>query len=467
MSMADRVGLLQACDDAKLLAFDLWPRQRELLAAVEHGARIHVWALGRRSGKTTLAALVCLWDALLRSELDGMVRRGETRFSVAVATNHAQARLVISAARSIVEHSPLLAGLLESVTEDELRFRSPSGAATAIRAFACSSRGGRGWPISTLVMDEAAHFVSTDDGYQCAERVWGSLTPSTAQFGSGARIIMCSTPYGTSGLFADTYTRANAGELEDAQAQHATTAEVNPTIDPAFLVAEEKRDPDGFRAEYMAEFTGSGDAFLDFDRIELAGAAIARPEDASRWVAGLDPAFSKDPFGYALVGRTVKGSLVVGPVGALRPEGNFAGPVDEVARVVKEYGAKAVADQFSSAAVIERLRNHHHLQASVHTMTAASKTEIFQSLRARLYDGSLILPDHPALIGELRRLRTRYSTGQSAVVNPRVGGSHGDMAQALAVAVHELSGQGGATTLHIPKGRIPGNGRFSKRPGNR
>jgi hypothetical protein len=434
-----RVGLVAACDDRELFAFDLWPRQRELLAAVER-ARINPWALGRRSGKTVMAGVVCLHDCLLRPELDSMVRRGETRYAVAVATNLQQARLIVQAARSIVERSPLLAGLLESATEDELRFRSPSGASTALRAFPCSSRGGRGWPISCLVMDEAAHFVSTDDGYQCAARVWAALVPSTAQFAGHARIIVASTPYGTSGLFADLHARALAGELEGAEAQHATTAQVNPTIDPAFLEVEERRDPDGFRSEYLAEFTGSGDAFLDFDRIDLAGAPVARPGDAQTWVAGLDPAFSKDPFGYALVGRVSDGRLVVGPVGALRAGGSFSGPVDAVAVMAREYGARVVADQFSSAAVIERLRREHGLQASVRTMTATSKTEIFQSLRARLYDCSLVLPDHPALVGELRRLRTRFSTGQSAVVNPRVGGSHGDAVQALALAVHEQGG---------------------------
>jgi hypothetical protein len=437
------VGLLAACDDDQLFAFPLWSRQRQLLAALEQGKRIHVWALGRRSGKSTLSALVCLWDALLRPDLDSMVRAGETRFAVAVATNHAQARLIVSAARSIVERSPLLSPLLDGATDDELRFILPSGAKTAIRAFPCTSRGGRGWPISCLVMDETAHFMDSE-GFQAAERVWGALTPSTAQFGTHARIIMASTPYGTAGLFADMHARASAGSIDDAEAQHATSAEVNPTLDAAFLAQEEARDPDNFRAEYMAEFTGSGDAFLDFARIDDdARLPPQPPAAATSWVAGLDPAFSKDPFGYALVGRTSSGQLIVGPIGALRAQGDFGGPVDEVAGFAKEYKARAIVDQFSSAAVVERLQQKHHITTTVNTMSATSKTEIFQSLRAALYDGSLTLPDNPALLTELRRLRTRFSAGQSSVVNPRVGGSHGDIAQALAMAVHALSGAKG------------------------
>src|SRR5918911_2766457 len=433
-----RSGLLAACDDRRLFGFDPWPRQRELLAALEGGPRLHVWALGRRSGKTTMAALACLWDCMLRPELEPHTRPGETRYAVAVATNLAQARLIVAAARSIVERSPALAALVEAVTEDELRFRLPSGARTALRAFPCSSRGGRGWPISTLILDEAAHFVSETDGFQTAERVWAAMLPSTAQFGEAARVVVASTPYGQTGLFAELHGRALAGELEGALAQHATTAEMNPTIDRPFLAAEEARDPDSFRAEYLAEFLGSGDAYLDFDRIEPPGAPLAPPDAASEWVAGLDPAFARDPFGLALVGRAVADQLVVGPVRALRAEGDFGGVVDQAAEVCRAYGARVVTDQFSSAAVVERLRQRHGLVVAVHPISAASKTAIFAELRARLYDGSLRLPAHPPLTAELRRLRTRYTAGSATVVNPRVGGSHGDMAQALALAVFEL-----------------------------
>jgi len=75
--------------------------------------------------------LACLWDCTLRPELEARTRPGETRYAVAVATNPAQARLIVAAARSVVERSPALAALVEAVTEDELRFRLPSGAARA------------------------------------------------------------------------------------------------------------------------------------------------------------------------------------------------------------------------------------------------------------------------------------------------------------------------------------------------
>ena len=440
-------GLLDACDDANLLAFPLWPRQRDLLADVERGPRVHVWALGRRSGKTTMAALVCLWDALLSPDLRRYLRRGELRYAVAVATNLRQARLIVSAARSIVSRSPLLAELRASESDDEIVFKT--GAAVA--AFPCTSRGGRGWPISTLVMDEAAHFVDTD-GNSAAESVLRALVPSTAQFGDAARIIVASTPFGSDGLFADLHAKATNGELDDAVARHATSAEMNPTLDSAVLSRELARDPESFKSEYEAQFVGCGGAFLDPERVAAAVADRAEldPGQATDWVAGLDPAFSSDPFGLALVGRvpvrfTPLDRLVVGVVRSGQPSRaesfeekrvNEDIVLREVADVCLRYRARVVTDQYAAPAIVDYLARRG-LSVETVAMTATSKTDVFAELRARLNTEALELYEHPGLLAELRRLRTRYSAGSASVVNPRVGGSHGDLAQALALAVWE------------------------------
>jgi len=442
-----------AADDARLLSFPLWPRQRDLLAGVETGPRLHVWALGRRSGKTTLAALVGLWDCLLRPGLACRVRPGERRHAVAVATNLRQARLFVAAARSIVERSPLLSPLIEDVSDDEITFQN----GTALSAFPCTSRGARGWPISCLLMDEAAHFLDTE-GNAAAEPVWRSLVPSTAQFGSEARIIVSSTPWGTSGLFAVLYAQAANGELEDARAHRATTADVNPTIDAGFLAAEQARDPDGFRAEYLAEFVGGGGAFLDPERIAdaVADRGELAPAQGTGWIAGLDPAFSSDPFGLAVVGRERidpgregldESRLVLALARTWKPakrkprsfEERRAiedAVLDEVAAVCLRYGARVVTDQYAAPAIVDYLRRKG-LSVRTRPMTAATKTEAFSELRAVLNGGGIELYDGPTLIAELRRLRTRFAAGQASVVNPRVGGSHGDLAQALALAVAE------------------------------
>lgn len=452
------VPLIRAVTDPKLLGTvtlpghdkptGLFPSQVELLRDVERDARLLIYCMGRRSGKTMMAALVALWSCLLRPDLDALVRPGERRYAVCVATSREQARILVDAARSLVEASPLLRSALEGTDTDELRFRLPDGSRTALRAMPCSGRAVRGLPVSVVIFDEIAHFLSETEGPAVADRVYEALVPATAQFGDLARVLLISTPWGTDGLFAREFHRAQSGELAGAIARQASTAQMNPTITAEFLAAEEARDPESFQGEYMAAFLQSGAAYLDFDRFEMADHAGLPPEAGTGWIAGLDPAFAgSDPFGVAVVGRSVedRNRLVLGHVAGLKPRRSYSQEersavteelLEHVSDVCRRYNARAVSDQYLAKIVADRL-SRDGVTVRQHSMTSSTKTAIFSELRARLYGGTLEIFDDPQLVAELRRLRTKFTAGSAAIVNPRVGGSHGDMAQALALAVFE------------------------------
>jgi hypothetical protein len=443
--VARGAGLIEACDDPRLLALELWPRQRELLHDLEH-AREHVWALGRRSGKSTMAAAVLAWDATQRPHLAGRLLPGERRYSIAVATNREQARLVLQRTRALLEGSPLLAGLIEGVSDDRILLRNGS----VIAAFPCSARGTRGWPVSALVLDEAAHFVDTD-GNASLEAVWQALSPSCLQFGAAARMIVSSTPCGSEGLFAEMWRDGADGRFPDRVAHRFSTAEMNPTIDAEVLAAAEARDPQWVRSEYGAEFVGGAAQYLDPDVI-LAAVRFPGdlpPEQGYNWVAALDPAFSRDPFALVIVGQDKSDwrRLVVGCVRGFRP--GPGGPdsfeesrstqdwiLDEVASLCRYYGARVVTDSHLAPLIQTRL-GEQGLPVRVQQLKGASHTEAFLELRARLHAGTVDLPDNSDLIRQLRRLRVHYTSVSRRVENPRERGWHGDLAQALTLGVYE------------------------------
>src|SRR5207253_10177673 len=141
----------------------------------------------------------------------------------------------------------------------------------------------------------------------------------------------------------------------------------------------------GFKGEYLAEFTGSGAAFLDPDRIAAAvtDRGELAPGHALGWIAGLDPAFSSDPFGLALVGRDPRdrGRLVLGLTRAWKPTKSRSfeerrdvedAVLGEVADVCKLYGARVVTDQYAAPAVVDFLRRRG-LSVRTEPMTATSK----------------------------------------------------------------------------------------------
>jgi hypothetical protein len=441
-----RAGLVEACASDKLLAFPLHPRQRKMLSAVEGPSWLHVWCCGRRGGKSTLAALTALHNVTLSPHLDEMVRPGEVRHAVVVATRLDQAQLVIRIATSIIERSPGLASLVESASEEEIRFRLPSGARTALSAFPCSSRGGRGWPVSMLLLDEAAHFIFTDGGPQTAKRVFDSLLPSVSQFGEQGRVIVASTPFGEGDFFHDLYTRASSGELPSATAQRATTQQLNPSISDEWLEQQRLLDEEMFAAEYLAHFQAPGDAFLDLSRFAPADRGSLAPEQGTGWIGGLDPAFKRDPFGIAILGRHPhdRERLLLGHVEGVPSTGEFGATVDRVAAVLRGYGVRrVVTDQHCDTPLKERLEEAG-FSVKVQHVGAADKTAMYAGLRTHLYQGRLEIPDDPDLLGELRRLRTKTTPQQAQVLNPRVAGSHGDQVSALALAVAELRGKGGS-----------------------
>jgi hypothetical protein len=448
---------VQACDDTALLGFPLWPGQRRLLEALEEaltaGDWLNVWCIGRRSGKSTLAALVALHSCLLRPDLDASAPMGS--HGIVVATNLKQARMVVSTAAEIVQRSPLLARLVDKVALDEIRFTN----GTTLASFPASSRGGRGRAVRCLVLDEAAHLADNDTGAAHeAEELYRALIPATAQFSGLTPVIVSSTPAGDSNWFASLVTAGRAGQLEHGRAYVAASADMNPTLDADFLASEERRDPDGFRGEYLAELIGSGGAFLDPELIETCVASRGEldPGDADAWVAGFDPSFAKDPAALVIVGRSRENRdrLLVGavrtwqpPKGRKRPEGADRRALEdkllsEVCEVCERYGVRTVATDGYMAGVVHEALRRRGLWVEAHTLTTASKVELFSNLKARLTAGSIELPDDATLISELRRLRSTFRGGSRQVETPRLQGTHCDTAIGLALAVQHLDRDG-------------------------
>lgn len=454
-------GLLAACDDPRLIGLRLWPVQRRLLRDVE-GQRLHVWRLGRRSGKSTAAAAALVWDAALRPHLDRMVLSGTARHSVCIATAGRQARLVLSAAVAILERSELLSALIVSVSEDSIVLRSGN----VVSAFPVGSRSARGWPISCVVFDEMAHHVDSD-GNAAAEQMWQALTPSVLQFGKESRIICASTPSGSGGFFADLYRRVESGEIDGA-AHHASTAESNPTVDPEFLHAERQAlGEEAFRQEYGGEFLSGGGSFFDADEVRSVIGKPCLPEDGRGWVCAIDPSSGGgDPFAAVVVGRDSRpgfeGRLIVGHVERWLPRKGtrlsrrsrterdlwIDSTLDRVAAVAARFGASVISDQHLPGVVSDELRKRGVTRVKIVPWTATTRSEAFQALRARVATERISILDDEQLVAELLRVRTRFRAGASVVEIGRVGDSHGDLAVALAAGVKALDSRSPDSPLH-------------------
>ncbi len=452
--VAERVGLVEAATDPRLLgAIELWPTQLEMLEAVERAQR-SVWCCGRRSSKSTLASIVLLWMALLQPQLRDFVLPDERISLVCVAANREQARIVLNSAKRIVKASPLLRGLIERETDTAIDFAT----GCSIEAFVCSSRTTRGWPIAALVCDEFAHFTSTEEGPQTAHNVYVALSPSTMQFAEHRRLIVSSTPAGpnTFKLHFDQAVAAEEAGDETIAAFQLPTWEVNPTVPPEEFERERViLGQSGFESEYEAKFLAGAAAMLTEAEIRacVTGAGDLRPRDGTGWVCGADFGWRRDRSAAVVVGRshTDPDQLLVAAVRTWAPaaSGDYETVAEhqdevlaEVAALAKTYGATIYADTYESSAVTARLQSHGAWVETVAT-GAGVKGQMYRELASKVRLEQVELPDHPLLIGELRRLRVNYRSGGPTVENPRADGGHGDVAAALALGAFSLADEGG------------------------
>lgn len=450
------VTLGQVVRDQQLLAADIpwWPAQLELFDSLDGPEELHVWAIGRQAGKTSMAAAAALHNALWRPDLDQLLPRSRVRYVLIAGAGRDQSHEVIRVIRGLLDQTPGPLPIRSIVPlAGRIDFELHTGRQVCIRAMPTWGRSVRGLTASLAILDEFAHVAQTE-GPGADHAVYAGLTPALRRFGRQAKKLVISTPGGRAGKFFELFEQIEAGLHPSAKAWQAAVWEIDPNIDQQWLDAQKAELGDAlFAQEYGASFVeGAAAFFADLANIDWAPAPAA-PTDATHWIVALDPAFHADGFGYAALGpsRTAPGRLLVGAVGAIKPEGDAhtfdarRGREDQTLALVHEQVAayaptRIVTDQHQ-AAPISAYFERRGIPVETVNITGPLRTSAFVQLRARLSDGSVHCPRDPLLSDELRRVRAK--TGSTGVHLPRHGDSHCDAAMALALGVWAAEQDGG------------------------
>ena len=355
-----RIPLIDAVTDPQLLgaSIDWRPKQLEALSLFgDDDLRLVVCAAGRQGGKSTMAVATAIWGATLRDDLDSLLPRGRTRYALIAAPTESQSRELIRVAAGMIEESPVLEALA-TVTADEITFRLPSGARTALRALPANPRSVRGMSASLVIADEAAHFQREDqlsNDVEMIRALEGSMNAFEAH-GVG-KMILISTPRGEVGEFYRLFTEARDGLLDHAAVVHAPAWLLNEALDNEEWKESKRKllGSDAFDQEHGAEFLTAASAFLDLRNVEFADGP-ARPEDGRRWIAALDPGFARDQFGVAVLGESVHepGVLVLGACEGISPGKRLLSlerrraredrVLDEVWQLIAPYQPRVISD---------------------------------------------------------------------------------------------------------------------------
>jgi hypothetical protein len=417
------------------LNLTLTPLQEQAVGEFENGHQQCVIRAGRRSGKSLLADVIALFDALVRDHLREKMLSGEHRVTAIIAPRIDQAQVHILNLAARLAASKRLAKMVAQQTADELIFRNGS----VIRAFPCSARGIRGGAWSACILDEFGHFLTSDEGNAAGDRVLEAALPSLAQFGDEGWLWCISTPLWKQGAFWKLCQRAESGQYPYIYGLHAPTKEMNPHIPAEWLEQRRLEDPDLYRREFDAEFVDGTAAFLSSVDVLACQRheGVLAPRDGIQYAGAIDPAFSRDNFALGIAHRQ-SDMLVLDGVWVWHREG-FEGTLDQVVKVAERYRVRQLrTDQFSAQAVIEGLARRNMACEAI-PWDQNRKWEAYARLKALLTTRGLELPKDEQLAGELMQLEARQ-TPAGAVRISAAGGGKDDRASVLAALVDHLEG---------------------------
>lgn len=265
-----------------------------------------VVVMGRKNGKTLLAAALCCYFAVMDGEYGGRIYTAATRLE--------QANLAYDAFYQMLLQEPEISDLAKKRRSD-IYFPETN---TSVRALSFSARKSDGFNISFCVCDEIASWQG-ERGirfYEALRSSFGArrqpllLAISTAGYENGgiydelirrATSVLNSTSRET-GLAPFLYMIDDQGKWDDLTELEKANPNIGVSIQPSYLINEITiaQGSRSKRIEFMTKYcnvkqNGSA-AWLDFQTVEKTKAAGIRLEDFARCycVGGLDLARTTD-----------------------------------------------------------------------------------------------------------------------------------------------------------------------------
>lgn len=215
------------------------------------------WCIvGRRGGKSRIAALVAVVLACLRDYRD-VLAPGERGVVMVIAADRKQARVVFGYIKALLAAVPTLAALVAAETKESVTLTT----GIVIEVHTASFRTVRGYTVVGAVLDEIA-FWPTDDAADPDAEILNALRPAMATV-PGALLLAISSPYARRGELWRAFDRHHGRDGDLVLVWQADTATMNPSmVDSPVIAAAYDADSVSAAAEYGAQFRRDVEAFI-------------------------------------------------------------------------------------------------------------------------------------------------------------------------------------------------------------
>ena len=443
---------LKCSEFAKLaLGLDLWPMQKKILDNLFDKKTNHaVWCLGRRSSKSTMAAIAAVYMAFCQEEhFRRKVRKGENFYVVTVANDLKQSKIALDFIRQLLVNSPLEQ---EIVRETTLEITLSNNC--TFQAIPASARASRGKAVAMAIFDECA-FGIEGDANSGTKAMFDALSPSIAQFAPHSKILELSSPWIADGTFYEHFRQAESGEFIGMDCLKIPTWEINPGLPWGcdFLENARKKDPEAFEVEFGAQFKSNNAALVTAEIVESAvnkdrGVLFPEKEFTGTYVLSLDPArggVGRDDYTACIV-HYEGVRLIVDKFHSFEADFEIAGKkevnMSKVEEWIKEHHRIyefqcIVLDQYNSSFIIQNLSKEFPIAELA--WSVSTKMKAFSKMKELFNAGLIELYPHSKAISQLKNLGVVYrSSGQWTVTGGKEVGVD-DFAFALAAAILEAS----------------------------
>jgi len=203
--------------------------------------------VGRRGGKSRIAALIAVYLACFRN-YEPYLSPGEVATVPVISADRKGSRTVMRYVKAYLGVEKLRGRIIgKPLTEavslaPRLQIETQTGNYKAVRSYT----------VVAAICDEIAFGETDEESANPDEEVIKALRPTMASI-PGALLVGLSSPYARKGVLWERY-QAYFGQDVPEVIWQADTQSMNPTIDPGFIAAEYEKDPESAGAEYGANF---------------------------------------------------------------------------------------------------------------------------------------------------------------------------------------------------------------------
>jgi hypothetical protein len=376
---------------------------------------------GRRSGKSTIAALLAVFIAGFR-DWRKILSPGEKGHVFVIAVDKAQAGIVKGYCRAFLEGSPSLRKLLKRETAETLELSN----GVTIMVKTSSFRSVRGYTLLAVVLEELS-FWRSDESANPDKETLAAVRPALMTV-KGSLLIGISSPYSKAGALYEAF-KGGYGQAGGPLIWRAASTLMNPELDGRLVAAALEDDPAAARSEWLAEFRQDIEAFIPVELVEsvmIPGRLELPRIDGVQYRAFADPSGGRnDSFTLAIGHAEAKtGRVIVDVIRERRPPFSPADVVAEFAETLQSFGVvKVLGDRYSGEWVAEAFKKCGILYAPAEK----SASELYLDFLPMLMNGSIELLDSRRLKAQLVDLERRTRSGGRDIIDHGPAG-HDDVA---------------------------------------